>query len=248
MKEFHFNAELAQRYGVNEAVFLHSLVFWIEKNRANGRNFHDGCYWTYNSQAALGKLFPFWTTKQLRRIIDSCKGAGAVLTGNFNDNPRDRTCWYAVSDDVLAAYGMDSDADEKGKCNCPDGQMDLPEGADASAQMGESLKEQLLTPVISPHKSPQGDALFDRFWAAYPRKIDKDKARRAWKKLKVDPELLKVILAGVERDRRSPQWAEDGGRYVPYPATWLNNRRWEAEAPAPPDSPPAEREWGIDAI
>lgn len=77
---------------------------------------------------------------------------------------------------------------------------------------------------------------FDRFWSGYPRKVDKDKARRAWKRLKVTDALLETILAGLERDKRSPQWVKDSGQFIPYPATWLNNRRWEAEAASQAES------------
>lgn len=84
----------------------------------------------------------------------------------------------------------------------------------------------------SPSKSSPD---FDRFWAAYPRKVDKDKARRAWKRLKVTDALLETILAGLERDKRSPQWVKDCGQFIPYPATWLNNRRWESQTAPPPD-------------
>ena len=58
MTEFHFNAELAQRYGVDGAIFLHAMAFWVAKNQANGRHFHDGRTWTYNTLEALAKLFP----------------------------------------------------------------------------------------------------------------------------------------------------------------------------------------------
>ena len=53
MTEYHFNVELAQRHGVNGAIFLHAMAFWIAKNQANGRHFHKGRTWTYNSLEAL---------------------------------------------------------------------------------------------------------------------------------------------------------------------------------------------------
>ena len=63
--EFHFNAELAQKYGVDGAIFLHCMAFWVAKNRAYGRHFHEGRYWTYNTLEALAKMFPFWTRRQV---------------------------------------------------------------------------------------------------------------------------------------------------------------------------------------
>lgn len=70
---------------------------------------------------------------------------------------------------------------------------------------------------------------FQRFWQAYPRKAGKGAARKAWGKLRPDGELTEAILAAVERDKRTDQWQRDEGRFVPYPATWLNQCRWEDE-------------------
>lgn len=68
---------------------------------------------------------------------------------------------------------------------------------------------------------------FGQFWSAYPKKTSKQQAFKAWDKLKPDEDLLSRILASLERQKKSVQWTKDGGQYIPYPATWLNGRRWE---------------------
>ena len=70
---------------------------------------------------------------------------------------------------------------------------------------------------------------FETFWKAYPRRQSREKAIRAWKKLKVDEELLDVILEAIERTKNTDQWQRENGRYIPLPASWLNQRRWEDE-------------------
>jgi hypothetical protein len=72
---------------------------------------------------------------------------------------------------------------------------------------------------------------FDRFWHAYPRKIGKGAARKAWKKLKPDEALLTQMLAAIEQQRDSIQWNRDDGQYIPLPSTWLKQERWEDELP-----------------
>lgn len=79
------------------------------------------------------------------------------------------------------------------------------------------------TPPIPP---PNG---FVDFWAAYPRKQAKMDAIKAWKKLAPSPDLVARIVASVQRSCDSPDWRKDGGQYIPYPATYLNGRRWEDE-------------------
>ena len=67
---------------------------------------------------------------------------------------------------------------------------------------------------------------FDRFWSVYPKKIDKQGALRAFKKVDVD---IEVIIKALENHKRSLQWTKDGGQFIPHPTTWLNQRRWEVE-------------------
>ena len=76
---------------------------------------------------------------------------------------------------------------------------------------------------------------FDRFWAAYPKKNAKPSAKKAFEKLKPDDALVETMLDAIQKQAQSAQWQENGGQYIPYPATWLNGRRWEDEAkPAGP--------------
>ncbi len=78
---------------------------------------------------------------------------------------------------------------------------------------------------------------FLAFWDAYPRKVGKGDAWRTWKKLRPSARTLELILLAVGRQAKSEQWRRDRGQFVPHPATWLNQRRWEDEVdgPAKPD-------------
>lgn len=84
-------------------------------------------------------------------------------------------------------------------------------------------------------KSNERDILFDRFWAAYPRHDTKAEARKVFDKLKPDEDLLAVMLAAIEQQKKGNQWADP--RYIPQPRTWLNQRRWEDETPVSQPKP-----------
>lgn len=73
------------------------------------------------------------------------------------------------------------------------------------------------------------EEMFDIFWKAYPKKKDKAKAFRAFKKLKPDETLLNTILKALERQKNDPNWIKDKRQFMPYPSTYLNNHRWEDE-------------------
>ncbi|MGM1051808.1 MAG: helix-turn-helix domain-containing protein [Pseudomonadota bacterium] len=70
---------------------------------------------------------------------------------------------------------------------------------------------------------------FAGFWEAYPRRRGKADARKAWQALKPDAALLERILVALAQARASPDWRREGGRFIPYPATWLRRRGWEDE-------------------
>lgn len=76
--------------------------------------------------------------------------------------------------------------------------------------------------------TPQGvETGFEIFWAAYPKKTSKPAATKAWAKLKPNEETVRTMLAAIEAAKQTADWKKEGGKYIPYPATWLNNRRWE---------------------
>jgi hypothetical protein len=73
------------------------------------------------------------------------------------------------------------------------------------------------------------DALFTSFWMSYPKKIGKQAAQKAFQKVKSPKATLAKILASLEWQKTSDQWTKDDGKYIPNPATYLNQGRWEDE-------------------
>ena len=70
---------------------------------------------------------------------------------------------------------------------------------------------------------------FSIFWASYPKKVGKGAAEKSWKKIKPTKDLLEKMLNAIETAKQSMQWNKDNGQYIPNPATWLNQKRWEDE-------------------
>jgi len=73
---------------------------------------------------------------------------------------------------------------------------------------------------------------FDEFWSAYPRKVGKGAAEKAYAKIKPDQALQDQIMGAIADAKQSFSWRKDNGQYIPNPATWLNQRRWEDELEA----------------
>lgn len=69
---------------------------------------------------------------------------------------------------------------------------------------------------------------FAEFWSAYPKKVGKIAALKAWKRCTAD---LGEVLNAINRQKLGTNWTKDGGQYIPNPATWINEGRWEDEEP-----------------
>ena len=75
---------------------------------------------------------------------------------------------------------------------------------------------------------------FNKFWTNYPNKKGKRIAEKIWDKLKPDKSLIEKIISSVlEHIEFDEQWKKDDGRFIPHPATFLNQGRWEDEIKRP---------------
>jgi len=86
-------------------------------------------------------------------------------------------------------------------------------------------------PPIAPQGGNLQDERFDQFWSAYPKKTGKGAAKKAWAKINPSAALLQKILTALEWQTKSEQWTKDRGQFIPNPATYLNQERWEDEPP-----------------
>lgn len=173
---FHFDGAVAEMYGVDGAVFISRLQFWIEKNAANDRHYHEGRYWTYNSLRAMEKLFPFWSRRQIERIVKNLKDKGVLLTANYARDSHDRTLFYALDESKLPISPFGGDLS--------------PNGDNTLSPNGEMINEQLKTHIREeedkankPEISNKPQQLADRYNAictSLPKVVRlTDKRRRA---------------------------------------------------------------------
>ncbi len=104
---YAFNVDIANIVGVEKAVLIENIAFWIKKNKANGRNEREGRFWTYNSSRAFAELFPFWTTSKIQRMLRTLEEDRYILSGTYNKVQYDRTKWYTITDEYIESlYGL----------------------------------------------------------------------------------------------------------------------------------------------
>lgn len=96
--------ELAVEVGLNEAIVLQQLHYWIQKST----NVKDGHVWVYNTYEDWRKQFPFWSISTIRRTLSSLETKGYIITGKFNKLQIDNTKWYRVSYDMIDSIEPES--------------------------------------------------------------------------------------------------------------------------------------------
>lgn len=122
-----FNVHIAEKYGVHAAVLLNNLEHWIAKNKANGKHFYEGTYWTYNSRRAFAELFPYMNARQIDYALKKLIDDGIIITGNFNQIAYDRTLWYAIT--------------KKGYCILQNCEMEVTKSVNGSDEIVEPIPD-----------------------------------------------------------------------------------------------------------
>lgn len=225
-----FDIELAQEFGLDEAIMISNFQFWISKNLANGRHEYEGRFWTYNSIPAFVKIFPYWTEKQVRRILDSLVVQGVLIKGNHGKNGYDRTLWYAFLDESKFLKR----------------QNDMPKWADGSAETGNCITDNNTigftdnnTDNSGFQKSIESKEQFEKFRKEYPgQKRGFETEFKTFQKHKDWKEVLPLLSenlkkqieirnAKLARKEFVPEW--------PMLSTYLNQRRWEIVPDIAPD-------------
>lgn len=77
------------------------------------------------------------------------------------------------------------------------------------------------------------DELFEKFYLAYPKKRSRGQAEKAFKKINPNEQLVDQMVSMIERAKTSEDWKKEKGKFIPYPATWLNAKGWKDEIEMP---------------
>ena len=93
--------EIAVRVGLNEAIVLQQVNYWLVINEKKNHNFKEGHYWTYNTFKEWQSQFPFWSVRTLKTIVKKLEQSGLLISANFNKMKTDRTKWYRINYDAF---------------------------------------------------------------------------------------------------------------------------------------------------
>ncbi|WP_084804454.1 DnaD domain protein [Halonatronum saccharophilum] len=113
---------LAEKVGINKAIVLQQIHYFLQRSK----HIHQGRPWVYNTYKEWQKEhFKFWSTRTVRRIINSLEEDGLLLSANFNKKRYDETKWYTIDYDRLEEKVSEgSDKDQEKEKEKPAGQID----------------------------------------------------------------------------------------------------------------------------
>ena len=148
---YHFDGDVAEKFGTDCATFISHMQYWIAKNAANERHFYEGRYWTYNS----------------------------LLTGHYSKNSYDRTTFYAIDESRLPIHQTVKSISPNGEMDLPDNGNDIsPNGEIIKEQNNTQIEEESNKTKIS--KAQQVVDLYNAICTSLPKVVRlTDKRRRA---------------------------------------------------------------------
>ena len=204
------------------ASWLKILIFLLiqAQHKPYKRLKRGQCYTTYASISEACKV----TRSEVDHAIRYMKKTQMLATQKATRGMVVTICNYDTYQDVTV-YRSDSKSDTKATQTTICG--------DLKATQKRQDKQEWKNDKNDNKKTTGG---FDVFYKAYPKKKSKDSARRRWKAIKPNAELLETMLVAIEQQKKSEQWTKDGGQFIPHPATWLNDGGWKDELPQAPET------------
>jgi hypothetical protein len=117
--------KLAVEIGLNEAVVLQQIHYWLETYREANKqdHFNEGKWWVYNTKQEWQANFPWWSENTVWRALTALRDRGLVITtSKYNKKGYDKTLWYTIDYDKLEQIEK---APESRPCT-QNGKMDVP--------------------------------------------------------------------------------------------------------------------------
>ena len=151
--------QLAMKIGLNEAVILQQIHYWLQMNKRQKKKAHyrDGRWWTYNTIKNWQVTnFPFWSEATIKRTLYSLREANIVIaTGEYNRAAYDKTLWYSIDYEALdKAIGQNDQ-----RVSRPIGQNDQMDEVKMTQPIPETTRDYQTETVSQKTEKPKPDYL-----------------------------------------------------------------------------------------
>jgi uncharacterized protein YdaU (DUF1376 family) len=168
----------------------------------------------------------YWRVDDTNHLVNDTQLSVYAESKESADNTHERAMKGAQARWKQSPSNAQASAQAKPE-ECPPSPSPSPSLISDSGTVSDSKKIKTVA-LRAPDQS-----LFEHFWLAYPKKVGKGAALKAWVKLKPSQTMLDSMIAAVRQQIEWPQWRKENGQFIPHPATWLNQGRWQDEGSKP---------------
>jgi len=249
MKHF-FDIQIATEIGINPAIVLENISYWVTENTVNNRNLFNGEYWTYNSKKAYEQMFPYMSLKQINGAFEKLLDAGYIKKGNFNEDKLDRTLWYTLTDLAREKMGWyvqnqqnmpannvpthfpsgENAISLRGKCNFPTGEMQFPYRENNHYTDINNTDINIINNITTKSEAKADEKVnyeseFEVLYKKYPRKEGKKQALRHFVHARKTGHTVEEIEHALDNYIAYLKAEKTERRFTKQASTWFNN--WE---------------------
>lgn len=229
MNTHSFDVSMAENYGLNAALIFKSIAYWVDHNQTKPDRVKDGMSWVYMSRKAWAKEYPYLGEGAIRSALDTLLEKGLVKTGNYSGGMYKRTTWYTLTEKGWNLW--------LNKPN-PLAKITKPFGENNQTITDTNITD--TNKQITPLTPQEGDSgfennlileSFERFWSVWPRsnhKVNKKACFQKWKARKLYEKEAEIMHC-LNLWKLTENWNKQNGDFIPQPATWLNQNRWEVD-------------------
>lgn len=208
-----FNTTLAERYGIDEAILIEHIYWWIHKNDCEEIEdmIHEGKVWCRSTAKGFAKYIPYMKPDKIWRKLKKLEGH-VLLVGNFNRQALNQTLWYTFTDEFKKELDdLNYDFENFKNANLKN-EKSYNSIINNPINIEDNIKENKKT--LS--KDNSKDDLFEKFWADFGRKGSKTNALKEWNKLKAKQKeiVLNKVSDYILFCKRSNRAKKDASSYL----------------------------------
>lgn len=94
----YFAKTLAKYIGLEKAIILQQVHFWLEVNKRNEKNYYENRYWVYSSFGQWAERdFSWWSQRKLLSLFRKLCDSKILIKKQFKKEQMDRTNFYTIN-------------------------------------------------------------------------------------------------------------------------------------------------------
>ena len=232
--QFHsFNVHVAKKVGVNKAILLQYIEFWVDKNKANKVLIYEGKPWVYHTASGFEEIFSYMKANTISKYLVELEKEGYLHSSQNIEkgkNRNNRVKYYTLGDAYFSITEKEAqNQNEPAKNQNVYNDISLENNNISKSEVTKELDKQELDKQTLYRYSDKIDDFFAKTWEIYPRKVGKKEAKEKFKR-KIRTHDIFVQLLNSIRWHKENAWVKNIAQgkleFIPHLATFINKERY----------------------